>query len=122
MLLVTSSILTHFLASSNKSWPRLLNFGRVVAVVLRRAGKTLATCNAIWIILACTLQLGGFFDRCYCNSDVIGLKNGAYDIIIGSGNELKWPWIRGLSLAFGSVFLFVAFVNLFINSKPTRCS
>ena len=101
---------------------RYFDFGRMLAVVLRWVGKILATYNAIWIILACTLQLGGFFDRCYCNGSVIGLKNGAYDIFIASGNELKWPWIRGLSLAFGSVFLFVAFVNLFINSKPTRCS
>ena len=121
MLLVTSSILTHFLASSNDSQSRLRNFGRMVAVVLRRVGKILAACNAIGIILACTLQLGGFDDRCYCNSSVIGLKNGAYDILIASANEVKGPWIGGVALACGSAFLFVVFVNLFINPKPTTC-
>jgi len=119
MLLVTSSILTHFFAPSKESHPRTV--GRLLAVTLRRAGKLLATCNAVWIIVVCTLQFGDFFDRCYCNSSVTGLKGGAYDILVMSANQVRGPWIGGLALACGSAFLFLVFVNLFIKPKPTRC-
>jgi hypothetical protein len=141
MLLVTSSILTHLLAtpsltgSANQEpdsdhdtihftqpWPRLQNFIRMLVIFLRRLGKVLATCNAIWIILVCTFQFSGFFSRCYCNSSAIGLGSGsgAYDVIIITANEVKGPWIGGVALALGSAFLFIGIVNLFINPVPTR--
>jgi len=121
MLLVMSSILTHFLASSNESQTRLRNFGRMVAVILRRVGKMLAACNAIWIIVVCALQFGNFYDRCFCNSSVFGLKNSAYDVLVMSANAVKGPWIGGVALGCGSAFLFVVFVNLFMDPKPTTC-
>ena len=137
MLLVTSSILTHFLAapkltgSTNEDTdhdtihftrplPRLQTFIRMLAIFLRRLGKILATCNAIWIVMGCIFQFAKFFTRCFCNSCVIGLGSGAYDVIIITANEVKGPWIGGVALALGSAFLFIGFVNLFINPMPTR--
>jgi hypothetical protein len=123
MLLVASSIVTHFLASSKyRVSPRLRNFGIMVAVGLRRMGKTVATYNAIWIILVCIFQFNNFYDRCYCNSSVTGLKGSAYDTIIGGANELAGPWIGGVTLACGSAFMFIFFVNLCINPQPTSRS
>jgi hypothetical protein len=143
ILLVISSILTHSLAyptvptscasSTNKpcsdkselihpgqQWPRLRSFVRLLAITFRRSGKLLAAGNAIWIVLSCTLQFGGFYDRCYCNSSVTGLKSRAYDTIIAGASELHGPWIGGVTLGCGCAVAFVGFVNLFIHSKPTR--
>jgi hypothetical protein len=44
------------------------NVARFLAITLRRLGKLLAACNAIWIVLACLLQFGNFYNWCYCNS------------------------------------------------------
>ena len=144
ILLMASSILTHSLAyptvpishpsSTDKpcsdndelfhpgqqQWSHLRSFVRLLAITFRRSGKLLAAGNAIWIILSCVLQFGGFYDRCYCNSSVTGLKSGAYDIIIADASVLLGPWIGGVALACGSAAVFVGFVNLFIHSKPTR--
>lgn len=137
MLLVTSSILTHLLSAPKltgstsqdtdhdtihftQPLPHLQTFIRMLAIFLRRLGKILATCNAIWIVMACVFQFTKFFTRCFCNSSVIGLGSGAYDVIIITANEVKGPWIGGVALALGSAFLFILFVNLFINPMPTR--
>ena len=69
-----------------------------LAVLLRRLGKALATLNAVWIVAACVFQFSGFFDRCYCNSSVLGLGKGAYNTIrldeadIGT---MRSAWIGG---------------------------
>jgi hypothetical protein len=131
VLLVTSSILTHFLATSrthagstsehpSSDRSKVLRFVRTLAIFLRRLGKSLAACNAIWIVLVCMLQFGGFFNRCYCFGSVLGLRSGAYDILIIGANEVTGPWLGGVGFACGSAVLFVGFVNLFINAKPTR--
>jgi hypothetical protein len=143
ILLVTSSILTHSLAyptvptscasSANKpcsdkdepfhpgqQWPCLRSFVRLLAITFRRSGKLLAAGNAIWIVLSCTLQFGNFYNRCYCNSSVTGLRGGAFDTIIPAAGDLLGPWIGGVALACGSAAVFVGFINLFIHSKPTR--
>jgi hypothetical protein len=126
ILLVISSILTHFLTSPtsriwsvNEQWSRLRSFVRLVAITCRRLGKLIAAANAIWIVVACTLQLSGFFNQCYCNSNVPWLGGRAYNIISSSSSLLRL-WICSLLLAWGSAGLFVGFVNLFTKSKPTR--
>ena len=121
MLLVTSSILTHYFYSQHQhlSRPqtRFLRCIRVLAILLRRVGKVLAICNVAVIIAACTLQFSNLYDECYCNSSVVGLRNHAYDVIIVAGSELRGPWIGGVALSCGCAVLFVGFVNLFL--KPT---
>jgi hypothetical protein len=47
------------------------NVARFLAITLRRLGKLLAACNAIWIVLGCLLQFGNFYNWCYCNSCAI---------------------------------------------------
>ena len=131
MLLVTSSVLTHFLATSRThagstsehpsfDHDKVLRFVRTLAIFLRRLGKSLAACNAIWIVLVCVLQFGSFFNRCYCFSSVLGLGSGAYGILIIGANEVTRPWLGGVGFACGSAVLFIGFINIFINAKPTR--
>ena len=134
VLLVTSSILTHFSATSRTrtrstgEYPspdhdKVLRFVRTMAIFLRRLGKSLAACNAIWIVLVCVLQFGSFFNRCFCFGSVFGLGSAeAYDIFIIGANEVTVPWLGGVGFAAGSAALYVGFINLFINAKPTRSS
>ena len=117
ILLVISSVLTHFLAST-KLGPRVRNFGMAITIVLRRSGKILSTFNAIWIVLACALQFGNFFQRCFCNSSSFGLRDHAFDIIeIHDTRAVKGVWIGGVAFASGTALLFVIFVNLFVGAR-----
>ncbi|KAJ2932954.1 hypothetical protein H1R20_g4115, partial [Candolleomyces eurysporus] len=139
LLLLISSLLVHYVATSSPSsactqiepptapryhgghsYPLRLSIARHFAIFLRRLAKLLATVNALWILAACLFQFGNFFDRCYCNSSVFGRGRGAYNVIklVASNVEpMKNAWIGGVCLAGGTAFLFVGFVNVFI--KPT---
>ncbi|KAJ7832192.1 hypothetical protein B0H13DRAFT_2256539 [Mycena leptocephala] len=124
MLLVTSSALAHYSTHVTTNieglqvYTRSTRIAGSLAIVLRRVGKVLAACNAVWIVLACIFQFSSFFDRCYCNSSVLGLGRLAYDVIQlvpADISALKTAWIGGVALAGGSSILFVVFVNIFIN-------
>ncbi|KAF8979770.1 hypothetical protein BDQ17DRAFT_1201389, partial [Cyathus striatus] len=88
------------------------------AILLRRAGKFIASLNAVWIIASCMFQFTNFFDRCYCNSSVFGLGAAAYNVILPQMVDLvgmRVAWIGGVMLAGGTAFLFLAFVYLLVN-------
>ncbi|KAJ7856660.1 hypothetical protein B0H14DRAFT_710056 [Mycena olivaceomarginata] len=124
MLLVTSSALAHYStqvthkADGQAVYTRATRIAGALSIVLRRLGKVVATCNALWIVLACIFQFSSFFDRCYCNSSVLGLGRLAYDVIQlvdADISTMKAAWIGGVALAGGSSILFVGFVNIYIN-------
>jgi len=128
MLLVISSILTHYV-SPRHSYPdqhRSLDhhfmfmdsIAEVLAIMLRRLGKLLAACNAAWIVLACLLQFSNFYSRCYCNSCATSLGRRAYTVVMTSASDVWTPWVSGVSLGCACVVLFVGFVNIFINPNP----
>ena len=125
MSLVTSSILTHYLSTttprtlSTDQQLHLRSFIRLTAIFYRRIGKLLATCNAIWIVVACTLQFGQFYDRCYCNSSATGLKGGAFDVMLVTASDMIRPWAGGVALGCGSAVLFVAFIGVFLDPKSS---
>ncbi|RXW13781.1 hypothetical protein EST38_g12071 [Candolleomyces aberdarensis] len=136
-LLLISSFLVHYVSTSSpssaytrirplnlrqyqggRSYPLRLSIARHLAIFLRRLAKLLATVNAIWILAACLFQFGNFFDRCYCNSSVFGRGSGAYNIIDWTTLNkapMKNAWVGGVCLAGGTAFLFVGFVNVFID-------
>ena len=63
-------------------------------------------------------QFIGFYDRCYCNSSVIGLGKHAYNIIFLVSVEIgsmRTAWIGGFFLAVGAAIIFAGFVTLFID-------
>ncbi|CAK5262167.1 unnamed protein product [Mycena citricolor] len=127
ILLVLSSFLAHYSAQrpsrfDDGGFPIYSRASRIAAtlsIVLRRVGKVLAACNAIWIVVACIFQFSSFFDRCYCNSSVLhfGYKR-AYDVIdlVASDiSTMKVAWAGGVAMALGFSFLFILFVNIYIN-------
>ncbi|KAF8996102.1 hypothetical protein BDQ17DRAFT_1250080 [Cyathus striatus] len=108
-LLVVSSILSHYatieLMDGNKR--RRISRGTVastLAILLRRAGKFTALINAIWIVVSCTFQFTNFYDTCYCNSNVLGLRSHAYNVISLTKDdlsEMRFAWSGGVGLAGG---------------------
>lgn len=125
MMMVASSILTHHVTVIPPHLPHPLltdastRIAEGISVLLRRLGKLLATCNAIWIIVACIFEFSNVFDRCFCNSSVFGRGRHAFDTVPSSDNIpailLMKNWrIGGVVLALGSAFSFIGFVNLFI--------
>ncbi|KAJ7198807.1 hypothetical protein GGX14DRAFT_536624 [Mycena pura] len=124
MLLVTSSTLAHYSAQPTLDVEGLLSYTRAsrvagsLAIALRRMGKLLATVNAVWIVLACIFQFSSFFDRCYCNSSVLGLGRAAYDVVDlvpADISIMKSAWIGGIVLAGGCSILYIVWLNIFIN-------
>jgi hypothetical protein len=89
---------------------------KTLAVGLRRAGKFFATCNAIGIVLVCTLEFGNVFDTCYCNGSVIGLQGRAYNVITIQASDVKGPWAGGVVLACVSAASFFGFV-MFVHQE-----
>ena len=124
-MLLTSSILTHY--STNTPTPSfkehfiLALWGRLarwLSIFLRRLGKVTATLNAVWIVATGLLQFSSFYDRCYCNSSVMGLGKHAYNVISlvrGDVGDMRTPWIGGFVLAAGAALIFAGFVTLFID-------
>ncbi|EEB96883.1 hypothetical protein MPER_03898 [Moniliophthora perniciosa FA553] len=94
------------------------NLAAWIAMLLRKLAKILATVNAVWIILTCIFQFSGFFDRCYCNSSVLGRGvEKAFDVMDPSDDvpAMQAAWIGGVVLASGTAFLFLLFVNTMID-------
>ena len=58
-----------------------------LATSLRRISIVAAGCNTIFVILAGVFQFSNFYDRCYCNSSVLGRGSRlAYSTIAPSNN------------------------------------
>ena len=116
MLLLTSSILTHYYTIT--TYGLRARAAKHFSIFFRLLGKLIAAFNAIWIVLVNMLQFGGFFDRCYCNSSVLSLRDHAYNVIMMMPDDvsvIKSAWIGGVCMAAGSVIVYTLFVNVFIN-------
>ena len=119
--MVASSIVAHYatsIPSYHHPTDMSTHIAEGVSVLLRRLGKLLATCNAIWIIVACIFQFSNVFDRCYCDSSVLGRGAKAFYVLDPSSDDIpgmKGGWIGGVVLALSSAFGFVGFVNLLID-------
>ncbi|KAF7970421.1 hypothetical protein HWV62_24161 [Athelia sp. TMB] len=125
MMMVTSSALAHYSAphSFKKLHPSLVDASEhsaaIVSILLRRAGKVIAAGNALWILVACMFQFSNFFDRCYCNSSVLGRgATAAYNVIQFTEQDLpgmRQAWIGGVVLALSVGFGFIGFLNTFLD-------
>lgn len=124
MLLLTSSVLSHYASAeprtykghSLNSWSTAV--ARRISIALRRLGKVVAVFNAFWIVVTCFFQFSNFFDRCYCNSSVFGRRNLAYNVIeplLSDVSEMRAAWIGGVCLAGGTAIIFIGFVNMYID-------
>ncbi|KAF7316377.1 hypothetical protein MIND_00156500 [Mycena indigotica] len=122
VLLVTSGFLAHFAVphafrrqrTSHKAAER-------ISIFLRRAAKVLATLNTLWIVLVLLLQFSGFLNRCYCNSDVIGLGKRAYNVMRLLPSDIpgmKAAWMAGILLAVISTVAWWIFLVLIFTPPP----
>jgi hypothetical protein len=90
-----------------------------LSIALRRLAKFFAIINTVWVLTTSIFQFTNFFNRCYCNSSVLGhgsLK--AYDVISNTPEDLRnitHAWVGALILAGASAVSFVFGVNLWID-------
>jgi len=116
VMLVLSSFLSHYSTTTRRN--TLARVTRQLSIILRRLGKILALINAIWIVVLCLFQFGKFFERCWCDSCVLGLGTKAFNEINFVGDDIgrmKRGWIGGVVLAACSATVYAIFVNLFLN-------
>ncbi|KAF8839341.1 hypothetical protein BDN67DRAFT_780186 [Paxillus ammoniavirescens] len=88
---------------------------------LRWAGKALASINAVFVVTISIFQYANVFDRCYCNSSVLGRHRQAYDVIVilyTDVAQVKAAWIGGFILAFVCSGIFVGLIYLLGDSLP----
>ncbi|TFK65409.1 hypothetical protein BDN72DRAFT_900745 [Pluteus cervinus] len=92
---------------------------RKSAVYLRRAAKLLAWLNAAWIMSVCFFQFTNFYDRCYCNSSVLGLGTRfGYSVIeytMDDKRSMRKAWTGGVVVGLSSSFVFATFIALQLN-------
>jgi len=122
VMLLTSSILTHYCAARGPDGRIIHDRSRQVAkfmsISLRRVGKIIAASNAVWIILACLFQFASFYDRCFCNSSVFSLGSHAYNVIMLVADDissLRTAWIGGFCLAAASSSIYFLVIAMLIN-------
>ncbi|KAK1225417.1 hypothetical protein PQX77_011642 [Marasmius sp. AFHP31] len=125
VMLILSSILAHYAPVCSPYDPlrphlqslkgRLLTWS---SILLRRSGKTLGFCNAMWLITVCLFQITGFFGSCYCDGSVLGRgADKAFVVIELLDPDVKYMvtgWIGGMVLGVGTSILFIVFMNLII--------
>jgi len=88
-----------------------------LATLLRRLSILAAGFNTLGIVLACVFQFSNFYSTCYCNSSVLGRgAQHAYNIIAAgyNFNHMKGPWVGGIVLSGGCVFVFLFFLHLML--------
>ena len=130
LALLLSSYLAHY--AKVRHGPDILrgsrfnspNLAKGLATFLRRLSIMTATCNAIFIILACVFQFSNFYNTCYCNASVLGRgSRNAYVIITPRSDYdfLQASWIGGIALAGMCVFLFLVFLHLMLEPSRDIC-
>ncbi|KAF5381851.1 hypothetical protein D9757_008359 [Collybiopsis confluens] len=128
-ILVASSILSHYstlnfpsqnLRDTERQNSRV-ETAASLSIALRRLGKVLAAANTAWIVTTCIFQFSAFFDRCYCDSSVIGLGiSKAFNVIEFTPDDLtsmRGAWIGGVFMAIISAGIYIGFINIIINPQ-----
>ena len=125
MMLLTSSILAYYSTNARTytfqgrvTLTLQARVARWLAIFFRRLGKLLAGLNAVVIVATGLFQFSGLYDRCFCDSSILGISKHAYGIIplvsLDMGG-MRNAQIGGLFLAAGLAMIFAGFVALFIN-------
>jgi len=115
MLLVTSNHLTDTTDTQDveNGWTANLS------IFIRVSAQCLAVCNAAAIVVSCMMQLGNFYNRCYCNSVVTHLGSRAFAVFwVRNVGDIVRPWVGGISLGIGSAVLFLLIIYLWLRRDP----
>ncbi|KAF7316527.1 hypothetical protein MIND_00172000 [Mycena indigotica] len=123
--LVVSSFLAHYAMSyrftNSPTQPLPQTIAEQLSIFLRRVAKVGAMLNAVWILVAFLLQFSNFYDRCYCNSDVIGLGKRAHNVMVLLApdiSNMKAAWVGGIALAVVVTVAWWIFITLMSNPPP----
>jgi hypothetical protein len=115
-VLLTSSILTYY-STNARGHVILVRVARWLSIFLRRLGKVIAGLNAVWIIATGLFQFSNFYDRCYCNSNIMAVGRNTAQVIISLASadmsSMRAAQIGGFSLAAAASMIFAGFVGLF---------
>jgi len=125
IMLLTSSILTYYStntpANSSRGHIILVRAAHWLSIFLRRLGKLIAIFNAGWIIVIGFFQFSSFYNRCFCNSNMMGFGKNAYVIISLVSDELgdiRAAQIGGFFFSAGAAMIFAGLVRLMIVTPP----
>jgi hypothetical protein len=102
-MLLTSSILTYFSTNSDHFQGDVTSTlqGRVArwfSIFLRRLGKVIAVLNAGWIVATGLFQFSNFYNRCYCDSNIMAVGRDAAYVIILSKKQSRTRSALGRSI------------------------
>ncbi|EGO00428.1 hypothetical protein SERLA73DRAFT_160296 [Serpula lacrymans var. lacrymans S7.3] len=123
MMLIVSSVLSHYSNSYDKSFTsrpaRAAHAARTTSEIQYRLGKMIATRNTIWIIVVCLFQLSTLYNECYCESAKLGLGNKA-DVIMEylprELDQVRIMWTVALVVTSGSALGLVGLISLVLDS------
>lgn len=93
-----------------------------LAVTTRLLGKTIAVCNALWLLITALLEYTGVYDRCYCrgNQTSLGLKHG-WVALFKSEDQLAHiatsPWAGGVAMSI--LICFASYVFFWLGSRES---
>jgi hypothetical protein len=125
-MLLTSSILTYYStntpAHSSRGHVTRVRIAHWLSIFLRRLGKLIAILNAIWIVVIAFSQFSSFYNRCFCNSNMMGFGKGAYVIISLVSDHLggiRAAQIGGFFFAAAVAMSFAGLVRLMIITSPS---
>jgi len=79
-----------------------------LAVFCRLAGKTLATLNAVFIVMGCFLEFIGLYESCFCKSCFISLGSKGFVSFLSASDSAaiaKPWWYAGSFVAMGTVLV-----------------
>ncbi|KAF8797494.1 hypothetical protein BYT27DRAFT_7237245 [Phlegmacium glaucopus] len=119
MLLVTSSILTHYYTARRHD-DRVIHHwstraAKYFSITFRCLGKVIAASNAIWLVLSGLLHFTNSFNTCYCNSNILWLpQDRAYVVMWLSPDDvvlIKVAWVVSVCMAAASAVLYIQFIN-----------
>ena len=123
LTLLLSCYLAHYAKVRRRFNHRCSSFDPVtvvqgLATFLRRLSILAASCNTLWIILACVFEFSNFYSTCYCNSSVLGRGvQRAYNLIITAGHDfgkMRAGWAGGFAFAGGCAALYLFFLSLML--------
>jgi len=124
-MLLASSILTYYSTNTSADSPSghviLVRVAYWLSIFLRRLGKLVAVFNAAWIVVIGFFQFSSFYNRCFCNSNIMGFGKNAYVIISLASDELgdiRAAQIGGFFFSAGAAMIFAGLVRLMIITPP----
>lgn len=107
------------LHSNRHHYSPSLEVARILAILLRRTAKILATLNAFGIVTINIMTFAKYLNSCRCLTANFSPNENAHKYLtILVDSSVGSSWGGAVALGLGSAFLYIFFVNVFINPSP----